>query len=258
MSPDDRLGDLGGGEGDRPDSAAERLEEEREQPAANSPPLRPPLVHRQGNKYAWAAIVVVLMGVGVLFVTTTLPNTGAGLKGPPREKVIPDFAAPLATSNVVCSEDEPCAANVCQKTEECNDQSGTRPACEVRGRSVLNICELRREPLVLTLLATEGTDCEPQLDRIERMRGEFPGVRFAAVMGGESREEIEQIVKRRGWGIPVGVDRDGAVLNLYGVGVCPTTVFVKPDGRTLTTELGNLTEAELRTLTGRLVAAGGR
>ena len=46
--------------------------------------------------------------------------------------------------------------------------------------------------------------------------------------------------------MPVAVDRDGAVVNLYGIGVCPTTVFSDAGGTVRGTKLGNLTEDELR------------
>ncbi len=85
------------------------------------------------------------------------------------------------------------------------------------------------------------------------MKGAFPGVRFAVLMSGNDRPEAERIVRRRDWTQPVGVDEDGAVVNLYGVGVCPTTVFALPGGRVTETALGNLTEAELRTKVGRLL-----
>jgi hypothetical protein len=100
--------------------------------------------------------------------------------------------------------------------------------------------------MVLTFLVTRGTDCEPQVDRVERMRHEFPGVSFAAVMSGEARSEVERIADRRGWGLPVAVDRDGALQNLYSLGVCPSTVFAYEGGQVRTTKLGNLTEDELR------------
>ena len=91
------------------------------------------------------------------------------------------------------------------------------------------------------------------MDRVERMKGDVPGVGFAVVMSGNEREATEQIVRRRGWTQPVGVDDDGAVVNLYGVGVCPVTVFAAPGGRVVETALGNLTEDQLRAKARRLL-----
>jgi len=252
--PEDRFGDLGPGDGR---SAAERFEEEdRLRPEPDTPPRRPE-APRSGNKYAWAVGIVMLMGIGVLLLTTALPNTGAGLVGPPKGQVVPDFAAPLATGDVSCDDDDnDCAANVCQRAEECSEQAGRRPACQLRSESIFNVCQARERPLVLTFLVTEGADCEPQVDRVERMRAEFPGVSFAAVMSGEGRDEVERVARRRGWGLPVAVDRDGALQNLYGLGVCPSTVFAYEGGRVRTTELGNLTEDELRAQVRRIVGSG--
>lgn len=241
--PDDSFGDLGQRERR---SAAERFEEEdRRNPEPDLPPRRPE-VPRPGNRYAWVVGIVMIMGIGVLLLTTSLPNSGEGLRGPKIGARIPDFAAPAAIGDLDGD------ANVRQRTGG-NEGAGPVPACDVVSEAVVNICQLRRKPLVLTFLVTRGADCEPQIDRVERMRGEFGDVNFAAVVSGNDREEVEQIVRRRGWDLPVAVDRDGAVVNVYGVGVCPTTVFSTPDGRARRVELGNLTEDELRTYVRALV-----
>lgn len=243
---EDRFGDLGAGE---PRSAAERFEEEdrlRPEPAA---PVRRPEVRRPGNRYAWVVAIVMLMGVGMLLITTAVPNSGHGLRGPKRGSIVPAFAAPLATGQIEGGD-----ANVCQRQSECNEQTGPVPACEVRSEEVVNACQLRENPLVLTILVTEGADCEPQVDRVERMRRDFPGVNFAVIVSGNDRADVERIARRRGWGLPVAVDQDGAVVNLYRVGVCPTTVFIRAGGRVAKTRLGNLTEPELRAEVRKLLA----
>ena len=234
--PDDRFGDLGQGERR---SAAERFEDEdRRNPEPDLPPRRPE-VPRPGNRYAWVVGILMVMGIGVVTLTTSLPNSGEGLRGPELGARIPDFAAPAATGDLEGD------ANVRQRTGG-SEGAGTVPACKVVSDGVVNVCELREKPLVLTFLVTRGADCEPQVDRVERMRDEFGEVNFAAVVSGNDRDEVEQIVRRRGWDLPVAVDRDGAVVNAYGVGVCPTTVFSTPGGRARRVELGNLTEDELR------------
>lgn len=257
MSDGDRFSDLGGGQGDERRSAAERFEEQdRVNPEPDMPPRRPE-VPRSGNKYAWVVGIVMLMGIGVLLVTTALPNTGAGLQGPPKNKVVPDFAAPLATGNVTCGEEDAaqCKANLCQQGSRCSEAAGSTPACDVISEEVVNVCELRKRPLVLTFVTSRGADCEPQVDRVERIRRDFAGeVNFAAVLGGNDRDETERIVRRRRWELPVAVDQDGQTFNLYGVGVCPTTVFAYAGGKVRDTRLGNLTEAELRTQIRALLA----
>ncbi len=247
MPEDDRFGDLG--EPQRR-SAAERFEhEDRVNPEPDAPEQRRPEVPRPGNRYAWVVGIVALMVIAVVFFTVNLPNKGAGVRGPEPGQRLPAFAAPLATSNV----DDDFDANVFQTPKDARSAGMRLSACQVRTESVLNSCQLRERPSVLTLIATEGTDCEPQVDRVERMRKAFPQVNFAVVMSGQKRSEAGRIVRRRGWGMPVGVDRDGAVTNLYGVGVCPTTVFSDGRGTVRRTDLGNLTEAQLRARTRALL-----
>ncbi|MGI8845365.1 MAG: TlpA family protein disulfide reductase [Thermoleophilaceae bacterium] len=246
---EDSFDDLGGDAPGR--SAAERLaEEDRLRPEADDPRRRPPDQARPTNRYAWLVGVLLLMGIGVLLITTALPNTGEGLEGPPAGKIAPAFAAPLASGNIDDGD-----VNVCQRARACNEQSGAIPACQVKSKVVLNSCQLRRRPLVLTFLVTKGADCEPQVDRVERIRSEFPQVEFAAIVSGDKREEVDQIASNRRWKEPVGVDRDGALTNIYGVGVCPTTVFSYPGGRVRTTKLGNLSEAQLRDQVKRILRA---
>ena len=218
-------------------------------------PQRPPEVPRAGNKYAWVVGIVLFMGIAVLLFTTALPNTGAGLRGPERGDLLPDFAAPLAPSNVRCDGDEACDANVCQKQSECNEQSGPVPACTLRSEQIFNVCEARKKPLVLTFVFDRGADCNPQVDRVQRMKDEFPGVNFAVVyFSDEKPDEIAEIVKRRNWTMPVAHTPDGAVVNLYGVGGCPTTVFSDAGGKVVESKLGPISEEGLRSRVRRLKA----
>lgn len=247
MSGEDRFGDLGARPGRDEDgpSAAERLEEEdRLRPEPDMPPKRPE-VPRPANKYAWAVGIVMLMGISVLLFTTALPNIGAGVSGPPRGEALPDFAAPSATGNLEGD------ANVLQSRTD--TQKGVPPACEVRGDDVVNICDLRKRPVLLTFIFDRGADCNPQIDRVQRVSDEFPGVSFVTVFfTDEERAEIAALVRRRGWTMPVAIDADGAVANLYNVGGCPTTVVARAGGEVVAKRRRNLTEDELRGLLGKI------
>ena len=208
-------------------------------------PVRRPEVPRPGNKYAWLVGIVLLMGLGVLLFAETLPNQGKGLKGPEPGQPLPAFAAPTAAG------DKEGDANVCQR-KPCNKNAGKIPACAVRGSGIVRVCPTERGARVMTFVVTRGTDCEPQVDRVERMMGDFPGVRFVTVLSGDTKEEAKNLAIARGWRQPVAVDEDGSLVNLYGVGVCPITVFAR-NGRVRATNVGNLTETELRQRTRRLL-----
>ncbi|HKF80283.1 MAG TPA: hypothetical protein VKB17_05610 [Thermoleophilaceae bacterium] len=251
---EDRFSDLGGDGPEDPDnrSRAERIgdrlaERDRTDP---EPDQRRPEAPRPTNRYAWLVGILMLMGISVLLITTALPNRGQGLLGLEPGERLPDFAAPLALGHLEGD------ANLCRR-RPCPEGSGSVPACELRSREVLNICELRRHPLVLTFVFDRGADCFPQVDRTERVRDDVRGVRFATVyFSRKDRDEVRNIVRNRGWRQPVGLDPDGQVANRYNVGGCPTTIFARAGGRVVETRLGNLTEGELRQKGRRLVGRG--
>jgi hypothetical protein len=224
-------------------SVGERLaERDRTHPE----PAGKPEVPRPGNKYAWVVGILMLMGLGVLLFAQTLPNQGSGLEGPEPGTRLKAFAAPSATGSLEGD------ANVCQKAP-CPKQAGARPACDLLAEDVVNVCRLRRRPLVLTFIFDRGADCYPQVDRTERVKQDLPGVQFASVFfSRKERDEIAGLVRERRWTQPVAIDQDGAIANLYGVGGCPTTVFAKAGGKVVDTRLGNLTEQELRAHAERL------
>jgi hypothetical protein len=253
---EDRFRDLGNG---RPADAADRLTAEPPGGGATGPerPPRRPEVTVQGNRYAWAVAIVALMGIAVLLFTTALPNAGQGLQGPEPGTVVPDFAARLATAPFLPGEkEEEVDANVCQRPTECNEDVGNVPACTLHGHGFFNVCDARRRPLVLTFVFDEGAECNPQVDRVERMKDDVPGVGFAVVyFSEEERLEVAEIVRRRKWTMPVAHTPDGAVVNLYNVGGCPTTVFAAAGGRVRETVLGPISEDELRRRARRLLGS---
>jgi AhpC/TSA family len=239
---DDRFEDLDG-ERRRAAIGDELAERDRTHPEQ---PTRPE-VPRPGNKYAWAVGIVALMGLGILLFFQTLPNEGKGLQGPRHGSIVKAFAAPSALGNLEGD------ANICQKAANCNEQAGTKPACSVVAEGVVNVCELRRKPLVLTFIFDRAADCYPQVDRTERVMPDLPGVNFATVFfTHKDRDQVRALVQERGWRQPVAIDPDGQVANLYGVGGCPTTIFARAGGRVATTKLGNLTEDQLRRLAIRI------
>ena len=61
----------------------------------------------------------------------------------------------------------------------------------------------------------------------ERFEGE---INFLSVNIRDDIDEVRQIAEDRGWTVPVGWDRDGAVSNTYRVGLCPTMALALPGG----------------------------
>lgn len=274
--PEDRFGDLGrrgsrrdagakgeddgraqGGDGapapdpvlgKDPRRASERLAEldERrpEEPLVDAGPGQSDPRPRRDRRYL--GVVAVVFAALIVYAVFDMARNRAGgsdrslLRGPPAGTRLPDFAAPLATGSLEGD------ANV-RAASGGSDAAGARPACGVRSVQVVNVCALReRGPVVLSFIVTRGADCAPQLAVVDRVRREFPGVAFAAVVSGSKREDVAELVRARRVSMPVAVDRDGALVNLYRVGVCPTTVFAARGGAVRETRIGGLDEAKLR------------
>lgn len=221
------------------------LDAEPDQGAGHPPP--PP---RPSNQYAW---LVALIG-GVLVLAFTLNNLVNGDLGPPGiqpDKPIPPFATPLALSGLEGD------ANVA--IADGQGRRGGRGACAVRGPDILNSCQLTEgAPAVLAFVATEDRACAAALDRLDRVARRFPQVRFAAVAARADRPGLRRLIRSRGWELPVGLDRDGAVFARYGVVDCPTLTFAYPGGVAMRTTLRPLGDRELVTTLTRLVAASER
>ena len=231
---EDRFGDLGAEEerrrsaaellaaGDEAELAAERKLERREAPKPSS-------------AYSWVVGIAFLILIVVVSLNS-LPNAGEGLKGPKPGSIMPAFAAPLATGTVDRD------ANI----KASGKQPGHTLACNVHIRSALNGCELRKRPSVIVFAGTRGADCLPGLDRIERVVAAFPQVNFAGILIRMGLGDAKKTVAGGGWSFPIAFDRDGQLTNMFGIGVCPATVFARKGGRVVVTKLGRVSQAQLR------------
>nr|MDQ3937024.1 redoxin domain-containing protein [Actinomycetota bacterium] len=226
--PDDRFADLGR-EPEKRKSAAERFAELDER-SPEPEPQRPREPARPGGRYGWVVGVAFIIVV-VVAGANALRNSGEGYQGVPAGELLPPFAAPLAIGGPDGKD-----VNIAPKK-----------ACNVRGPGVFNVCDARAEPLAITFVANATRGCEDQLDRVERVRREFPEVGFVGVVSRRERDEAEDLVRDNGWGFPVAVDPDAALFNLYGIGDCPTTVFARRGGVANRSLRGDLTEQRLRT-----------
>jgi hypothetical protein len=194
---------------------------------------------------AFFLLIIVVAGLNVI------SNDSGGVGGLAEGDPLPRFAAPEATGSLQGD------ANVFQDDVDSEGKPRT-PACQVQGssRQVVRICDFRDRPLVMVAWFTRGCGtCESQLDTVERVRKRFPGVGFLGLSIGDSRKDTEKVVRENGWRFPMAVDPDGAVGNLYRVGVGPLTLFAYPGGIAMETRVGELDERELVMRVQRLVRA---
>ena len=168
-------------------------------------------------------MVGVLAIVAIAYISVnSLRTAGPGSRGVPAGERLPPFAVPLALSGLE------------------GDANVSDEACDVRGPDVLNVCQLaERGPLVLAFFAEPAERCDEEIDALDRLRPRHPGVQFAAVAIKGDRDDLRRRVRERGWELPVGHDRDGAVANAYAVAVCPTITFARRGGTVVSTRFGS-------------------
>jgi hypothetical protein len=171
-------------------------------------------------------IVGVLAVALIAYISyNSLTTEGPGSRGVEAGNELPAFAVPLAASDLDGDADM---------------------SCDERGEDILNVCELSDAgPVVLAFFAEPIARCVEQIDVLDRLRSRFPDVRFAAVATLGDRDELRERVRERGWELPVGYDRDGAVANAYAVAVCPQITFAERGGEVRRTTFGSQGEAEL-------------
>lgn len=209
------------------------------------------------SRYAWLVGIAAILVAGYLAIDGARP-AGPGAAGLPAGDPLPPFAVVLATSDADCDSDEdPCDANVAASGARDRGEAGSRPACEVRGPTVLNVCRLRdRGPLVLGLMATRDGACAGAFHRLEDLRRRHRGLQVALVSIRGELGDLRDLVRARRWSFPVGWDRDGVLASIYGVATCPYAVVAEWRGRIRTTLTGSLAGRELeRAVQGALAAS---
>jgi hypothetical protein len=188
-------------------------------------PPRPPA---GTSRYTWIIGVAAVLALAYITLNT-LGTDSPGSRGVPNGAPLPPFAVPLALSSL-----------------EGDAQVDPAKACRVRGPRVLNSCQLaERGPVAIAFFATKSDRCERQVDVIERVRKRFPDIGFAAVSVRGNRDDVRRQARRRGWGMPVGYDHDGAVSNAYAVAICPTITFAAKGGKVVSTSFSLLGESAL-------------
>jgi len=207
-------------------------------PTSAPPPPSRPAGGAGGSSYLWVVGAAAVVLVSLLLLTTIRHGTDRGARGVPVGEIMPPFAVPTALGPIDAD------ANIARHAGE--GQAGERAACTVRGPDILNGCALREAgPVVLAFFAIRSRECIAQLDAMQRVRTQLPGVQLAAIAIRGDRDDLRKLVRRHGWSFPVGYDRDGALSNAYHVQVCPQLTFARRGGRVVETTFGTLEPAAL-------------
>jgi hypothetical protein len=155
---------------------------------------------------AFGLLLVVIFSLFLYFHNgPTQPGIAPG-------RPLPKFVAPLARSNLDAS-------------------ANPHPRC-LPGRAArrgVNVCG--RQPTVLALFALGEGPCIAEVNAMQRITPRFPGVAFVAVAVNAGHRATAQLVRRRGWTIPVAYDATGIIGELYGMTGCPIVEVAGAGGR---------------------------
>jgi len=202
----------------------------------SAPPRRPGEEAPEGEKPAPSARYPVIVGIAfvVLIAYATynsIQTDEGGLLGADdaeRGRALPEFAVPDIDSGVEAD------ANVFQddcETAENPCPDPRVPACQIDEADAIRVCDLFDKPLAISFWFTGGADCLSEQDAFNSASERFANeINFLSVNIRDDIEEVRDIVDERGWTVPVGWDRDGAVSNAYRVGLCPTLALAVPGG----------------------------
>ncbi len=234
----------------RPQRSAPPEHEPGKPPRGLASPDRP----RPSGRYSMfvglafvALIVVALLNLLSDDDTGILLDRGVPLAG---------FAVPDALAGV--DADANVAQDDCESSRNpCPDGDRRTPACEIAAAGAIRVCDLFDRPLAISFWFTRGGDCIPSQDAFDAVAERYSDrMNFLSIDVRDDPGTVAGIIRDRGWSVPVGLDRDGAVSNLYRVGVCPTIVLAYPGGILHAEKIrgGNYTTAELADIVDGLLA----
>jgi thiol-disulfide isomerase/thioredoxin len=202
------------------------------------------------------AFIALIAVAGVNLISTE----NKGVLGAAAEGDLPlaQFAVPDARSGA--GGDANIAQDNCDAARiPCPSSDQRTPACLVDVPGAIPVCDLFNKPLVLSFWFTRGGDCEDQEDIFERAYRRYsPNVNFLAIDVRDSDSEVRKLIAERHWTHPIGLDRDGALSNLYRVGGCPTFVYAYPGGILQATSIGELDQQRFFSKVDALISASKR
>lgn len=208
------------------------------------------------------SIVVGLIFLAVILIATiqTLGGGGSGgtlgLDRQPAYWPLPEFAVPEAGGRL--EGDANIAQDDCESAAiPCPEDARRPPACRIDAAEAIRLCDLFDRPLVISFWFTKGgRNCADQQDVVDSVYERYRGqVNFLSLNVRDDRDTVRELVRARGWEMPVGYDRDGAVAGLYKIGGCPTFAYAYPGGTLESAGIGELTPGELTTRVERLQEA---
>jgi hypothetical protein len=213
-----------------------------------------------GRRYSFFVGLAFLTLIAVAAINASRTDEGTLLgieevKGEPlAEFAVPDIRGPVDGDANIAQDDCETSRNPCPPEDR------REPACEIDAEGAIRVCDLFERPLVISFWFVNPSGCVDTQDEIYALAPELERrVNFLSIAVRGDREDVERIVSEHDWPVPVGWDRDGAVSNIYRVGLCPTVAIARPGGIFETALTGGAVTAErIRRELRPLLAENGR
>ncbi len=205
------------------------------------------------------AVGLIFLAVIVFATIQTLRGGGGegtlGLDRQPPHWPLPEFAVPDAAGEL--EGDANVAQDDCESSAlPCPAEARRAPACRIPIAGAIRICDFFDRPLVISFWFTKSGNCADQQGVVDSVYERYRGrVNFLSLNVRDDRDTVRDLIRQRGWKLPVGYDRDGAVARLYMVGGCPTFAYAYPGGTLESASSGELTVGQLEVRVDRLLAA---
>jgi thiol-disulfide isomerase/thioredoxin len=186
-----------------------------------------------GRRYSTFVGIAFLVLIVIATLNTIRTQSGGTLGVSEEDRGMPlaEFAVPNAVTGPPDKDANIAQDNCSTSQNPCPPEAQRTPACEIPREGAIRICDLFDRPLVLSFWFTRGADCLPTQDVLDRLSRRYRGrVNFLSIDVRDDPTDVKSIAQERGWTMPVGYDRDGAVSDLYRVGGCPTVAFAYPGG----------------------------
>jgi len=128
-------------------------------------------------------------------------------------------------------------------------EQGTRlPDITLRNAAgeTIQLSDYQGGPLVINLWATWCPPCRREMPVLENAQQQRPDLTFLFVNQAESMQSVATFLETQGLSLSnVLFDRSGRLGQAVGSMALPTTLFYSPDGRLLSSHLGELSNASL-------------
>lgn len=189
----------------------------------------------------FAAVIVIAL----IHTVNGNDNQTLGLDRLPSRWPLPEFAVPAAAGRL--EGDANVAQDDCESGQTpCPPGGRRKAACRISTPGAIRVCDFFSRPLVLSFWFAHGGNCVEQQDVLNRVYARYRGrVDFLSLDIRDDRDTVRGLIRQRGWKMPVGYDRDGAVASLYRVGGCPTFAYAYPGGTLQGASIGELTSTQL-------------